>query len=447
MSSRVGERSSLAHVLCAAGLALACAEPPPKNVVIVTIDTLRQDHLGAYGAEVRTPALDAFAADSVVFTEAFATAPTTLPSHTSLFTGTYPHRHGVRLNGRHRVPSEATTLAEVVRGAGYDTAAFVGTAVLDGFYGLDQGFDTYGDTFAGEAGAAQVQRRASEVVDAAIAWLDGRRTPFLLWVHVFDPHGPYDPPAPYDAAYYGDRDPRAPGNRSMEGIPLVFYQDLAGVTDVEYPLARYKGEVSYTDRELGRLLDALAPRADDTLVVVTADHGESLGENAYWFDHGETLSDACVRVPLIVRAPWHTDAASVNGPVSHVDVLPTVLDALGLATPPDVEGQSLWPYAESGTAPDRLVYFETYLPTQSGRRPRIGVRSAEWKATRAGRRLRLFHADDRGDANDVVQAQADEAQALRAAIAAYAAESPQAPESIEPSEDQEDMLRALGYAR
>ncbi len=445
---RMTSTNATRTALALAALLAACGDPGDapavgdraRSVLLVTVDTLRQDHLGAYGATLASPHLDRMAREGFRFTDAYTTAPTTLPAHTSLLTGTYPQRHGVRRNGLHRVPRETLTLAERLGDAGWTTAAFVGTAVLDSVYALDQGFDLYDDAIAPEDSAAQEQRRARRVVDAASAWLADARDPFLCWVHVFDPHGPYDPPPPYDRMYY-DGDERDPAHDSLTGVPLVFYQDLEGVTDAAFPRAQYAAEVSYTDAALGDLFAALGERLDETLVIVTADHGESFGEDGVWFDHGETLSEVTVRVPLVVRAPWLGGGAVVTGAVSHVDVVPTVLDVLGL--PLDgVQGISLLDAMRTGAAPERVVYFETFLPAGTRKRPLFGLRAGAHKLTLVGGRARLT------DTADAPVADAPRRDELRAALEAYAARAPDvAQDELEMTPEQEAQLRALGYVR
>ena len=431
-------------------LAALCALPgcaperERRNVLLVSIDTLRRDRLGAYGAEHPTPALDALAAEGFLFDDATTTAPTTLPAHSSILTGTYPHRHGVRRNGLNRLPPEALTLTELLRANGYSTGAFVGTAVLDRVYGLDQGFDVYDDTMRAEDSEAQEQRRAERVVESALRWVRSVEGPFFLWVHVFDPHGPYDPPPPFDGMYYHG-DPRDPSHRSLEGIPLVFYQNLDGIRDVAYPIAQYDAEVAYTDHQLAKLFDGLGDRLDETAVFVTADHGESLGEQGYWFDHGETLGDACVRVPLLMRAPWLGGGKVVTGPVSHVDILPTVLDVLGLRPLPGAEGTSLLPALASGSAPARDRFLETFLPSGKRKRPLFALASAGFKLVQVGtdprrRELRTL-GDHRADEPSL------EAE-LGARLMEYATREPDvSQDELEMTDEQREKLRALGYVR
>ncbi len=421
----------------------------PPNLIIITIDTLRQDHLGCYGSDTKTTALDKLSAEGFRFRDSVTVAPTTLPSHTSLFTGLYPARHGVRLNGKFQVPAEAQTLAEVLRAHDYQTAAFVGSAVLNRHYALDQGFQVYNDDVDSDVASAQTQRRAADVSSAAIDWLEDVKAPFFLWVHYFDPHGPYDPPPPYDSNYY-EGNPRSPKYTSMNGIPVVYYQKLDGITDIRYPLAQYKGEITYTDKAVGQLLEAVDYHGlrDNTLVLMTADHGESLGEDNYYFDHGETLHDTSMRVPLIIRAPWLEGTRVVEGPVSLADVYPTVLDLLDITVPDGIQGQSVATYLEDGSVPDRELFMETMLPTVSDRSAIFGIQTAQWKLILRENRVKLFnHLSDPGEQKNVAKQFAVVRDRLAALVQGYFRTQPLKAERFKPSPEHIEQLRALGYVQ
>ena len=310
----------------------------PLDVLVITLDTIRADRLGAYGnPRIRTEFVDGLAKRGVLFENCIAPTPLTLPSHTSLFTGTYPVFHGVRDNGNYVVPAELTTMAELLNGAGYRTGAFVGAFVLSSRWGLDQGFDTYTEPKGGYDPAlvsfAQIQRRADAVVDDAIAWLQREsEKPFFAWVHLYDPHLPYDPPPPF-----------------------------AG----EYPDDPYLGEVAYADTELGRLHGFLKSSGLDsrTLIVFAGDHGEGLGDHGE-HDHGLLLYQTTSRAPLIILHPESpSSGVRRHEVVSLVDILPTLADAVGLPLPKSVQGQSLWPLiGGDGVFDERPVYAETHYP-------------------------------------------------------------------------------------
>ncbi|MCP4806599.1 MAG: sulfatase [Proteobacteria bacterium] len=328
------------------------------NVLLVTLDTTRADHIGAYGyAQARTPNLDALAAEGTLYEAAFANVAVTGPSHTTLLGGRGTWSHGTLLNGI-PVPDDERMLAEILSDEGYAAGAFVSAYVLDGDYGFRRGFGTYDDDFSGWKGSSGLlprriqaalvrrfspdevlERRGDRTTEDALDWLDEQDGPWFLWVHLFEPHGPYDPPAEY-LVYEGD--PRSPEHTSMEQVDLAeaapyLRKTLEGITDLDYVMAAYDGEIAFADAQVGRLVEAAGP---DTLVVVSGDHGESFGENGVWFDHGDDVYDASLRVPLIIR---HPDLA--NGVDDRLveldDVTPTVLDLLGLPAGRGLDGQSL----------------------------------------------------------------------------------------------------------
>lgn len=338
------------------------------NLLLVSLDTTRADHFGAYGAgEGRTPAFDALAEEGLLFTRAMAPIPVTGPSHTTLLSGVGPWTHGNLLNGL-PVPEGLPLLPEHLRARGYRTGAFVSAYVLEGDLGFARGFEVYDDHFAwlqgwshtlpGRLQAALgrlqdpdhvLERRGEHTVDEALAWLDeaaGQEAPWFAWVHLFDPHGPYEPPPPWDTAFY-EGDPRDPAHDSMAqvtGVAPYLEPSLAGITDVDWVLAQYQGEVSYADAQVGRLRAFLEERglAEETLVVVVADHGESLGEHGVWFNHGDDLFEPSVHVPLVLWRPGHIPAGAVaESPVELGDLAPTVLSHLGLEALPGAEGLDL----------------------------------------------------------------------------------------------------------
>jgi arylsulfatase A-like enzyme/Tfp pilus assembly protein PilF len=326
--------------LAAAWLLMRARGPAPLdagalrgyNVLLITIDTLRVDRVGAYGNPAGlTPTIDRLAREGVRFASARSHAPLTLPSHASLLTGRIPPRHGVRDNGTYRLDPSHPTLATTLKAAGYQTAAFVGAFVLDARFGLTRGFDLY-DDFYGEAtipGRAEVvERRAERVAAPAAAWIAAAQAPWFAWVHVYDPHEPYSPPEPFST---------------------------------RYPTSPYDGEVAYTDSVLGTLVEDLAraARLDRTLVVVTADHGEGLGDH-HERTHGLFAYDSTIRVPLVFWCRDCLEPAVPAAPVGLVDVAPTILDLLGL-TMSDVDGRSArMNFGDVATSPGQppTGYFE-----------------------------------------------------------------------------------------
>ncbi|MBI4493529.1 MAG: sulfatase-like hydrolase/transferase [Chloroflexi bacterium] len=353
------------------------------NVLIITIDTLRADHLGIYGnSRVSTPAMDRLGQQGVVFQNAIVQQPNTNASHATLFTGAYPSTHGVRAHMLDTLRDQMVPLAEHVRGFDYTTAGIFSWVSLEPAYsGLDRGFDSYDDVavnlpaylaskplqalaagykkvvqrlalahlFDHELGAAKrveevLDGKADVTTDAAIRWLNERgQEPFFLWLHYFDPHYPYTPPPPFDSLYVEPCDSCLDG--SMQTVDLIHAGQQPSPAEVQRLIGLYDGEIAFTDQELGRLLQALQELdlADDTLVVLTGDHGESFGDHGLWF-HGYGLYQTEVHVPLLMRYPRALPAGtSVQEPVGTLDVMPTILELLQLPSPATVEGRSLLP--------------------------------------------------------------------------------------------------------
>jgi arylsulfatase A-like enzyme/Tfp pilus assembly protein PilF len=312
------------------------ARTSDQNVLLVTIDTLRADALGSYGGRAATPNLDRLARGGIRFTFAHAHAVVTLPSHASILTGRYPFDHGVRDNAGFRLGMSPRTLAELAREKGLATGAFIGAFPLDRQFGLARGFDVYEDLGGREVAPADfafAERRADEVVAAARAWIEQQRVPWLAWVHVFDPHSPYVPPSPFDRQYAADP---------------------------------YAGEVAYTDYALGPLLELARRGPRPTLLIVTADHGEGLGDHDEP-THGVFAYESTLRVPLIVvqvgpGIAERQHAATSDVPVGHIDIVPTIADLLGLDVPEDLPGRRLTGAARDRASDGRVTYFEAMTP-------------------------------------------------------------------------------------
>ena len=327
----------------------------PANVVIITLDTTRADRLSPYGfMNVSLPHLERLAREGVVFDQAASVAPLTLPAHASLFTGWLPPRHGVRDNADAALADTHTTLAEVLKTGGFRTGAFVGAVVLDADRGLSQGFDEYGDVAApSQSSPAARQRRADAVVDDALRWMEQvTGSPYFLWVHLYDAHLPYEPPEPY-ASLYGHNP--------------------------------YVGEIAFADSQIGRLLAALDARAatEQTILVVAGDHGESLGDHGEQ-DHGVFVYESVLRVPLIVRAPA-IRPGRVGAVVRITDVMPTVLDLLGIPAP-RTDGVSLVTLLTGARDTlDLEAYSESEYPRRLGWSPLRALRDGRYKLIEAPR--------------------------------------------------------------
>lgn len=402
---------------CALLFVPACrrdAPPQPEpstaqNLLIVTIDTLRADRVGAYGdSQARTPALDALAQRGVTFANAFAPTPITLPSHASLMTGRYPAGHHARHNGM-RLDLTVPTLAERLSRSGFATAAFVGAFPLDRRFGLIKGFQTYGDKLPrGVDGRPANERAGSAVVDEAVAWLQRRSSGrFFLWVHMFEPHAPYGNP--------------------RSGQPAE---------------ARYRDEVAEADRQVSRLIAALADRHASTVVVATSDHGEAFGEHGE-VSHSVFVYDTTLRIPLIVAGPGIKAGTRITEAVSLVDVPATVMKVLGLPAM-DTDGADL-SAALAGTEPgQRALYAETFAPLLDfGWSPLRAVREGGWKYIDAPK-PELYHvANDAGESANVVTTERSRATAMQAQVERYSSVDVQ----VSPRTDPESMarLQALGY--
>jgi arylsulfatase A-like enzyme/Flp pilus assembly protein TadD len=427
-------------------MALACAcsrtqisgsfpQNAEQNVLLVTVDTLRADALGCDGGPARTPNIDALARSGVRFTFAHAHAVVTLPSHASILTGTYPFQHGIRDNSGYRLAQGAETIATRLKAAGFSTAAFVGAFPLDARFGLTAGFDTYDGRFDTVATGGQFvipERPASVVVARASSWIAQQQGRWFAWVHVYEPHAPYRPPPPFDA---------------------------------EYASQPYYGEVAAVDRALGPLFATARSSTRPTLVVLTGDHGEALGDHGE-ATHGLFAYESTLRVPLIVATIGAGGAGGSGGPggaggsggaggaggaggvsdaaVRHVDIVPTILDVVGLPPAANLPGHSLRTDADRRSAGERPSYFEAMSGMLDyGAAPLDGVLSDREKYIDLPLAELYDLARDAGERNNLVEQSAERRRALDARLAAFAAPPPGAPGR----EDAEaaSRLRSLGY--
>jgi arylsulfatase A-like enzyme len=433
---------ALATLLIGAWFATSACAPAPHpdpNLLLITVDTLRADHLGCYGYRRKTsPRIDALARQGARFETAITAAPVTLTSHASILTSTYPTAHGLLGNQRYLIDGERlTTLAEILQPRGWRTGAFVSASILSHRFGLADGFDIYEDSFDLEADRAE--RRGAETVDLALAWLRrAKGGPFFLWLHLFDPHGVYDPPEPY---------------RSM------FLPQRAKPAERPPKRALYDGEIRYADTQIGRVLDQLdasgmAPR---TLVVLTSDHGQGLGQHGI-AGHIRSLYDEVARVPLIVRLPGKVPAGRVvQRQVRTIDILPTALELIGLAPPDGIHGRSLVPLLEGRdrAEPEEGAYMQTWVYALEQRirggetglyHPR-GLRTSRWKLIddriRGKSQLYDLRSDPR-ELRDLADSEPQVVSELEERLARFggAAES-LAPEPM--TESERAKLRALGY--
>ncbi len=408
------------------------------NVLLVTIDTLRADHVGAYGSTLGlTPTLDRLAKEGLRFDVAHAHVPMTLPSHTTIMTGLYPPANGVRDNGAFRFDRTRPTLASALGAAGYRTAAFIGSFVLDARFGLNAGFDLYDDRLNGSsANLDVVQRTAEQVLAPAYEWImtkglglraqgSERATsatspqpsalgdaPWFVWVHLYDPHEPYTPPEPFASRY--SQDP-------------------------------YSGEIAYADQALGRFLDRLRAAGtalERTLIVIASDHGESLGEHGER-THGLFAYEATLRVPLIAWAPAVLKPAVSMAPARLVDLAPTMLDLVGVAAPANLDGRSL---RAAAPGDDPGSYFEALNANLTRNwAPLKGMLRERRKLIDLPIPELYDLAADPGEQHNIYAARRDEARDLESRLDRLAASgaAPPTPVAIDP--DADARLRSLGY--
>jgi arylsulfatase A-like enzyme/Flp pilus assembly protein TadD len=435
-------RVSVAGALVSCALLTGCGgksqlelrQAGDRNVLLITIDTLRGDALGCDGGPARTPHIDELAGSGLRFSFAHAQAVVTLPSHASILTGLYPYQHGYRENAGYRLSTGVETLASRLKANGYETGAFVAAFPLDARFGLTTGFDTYDGRFDDVASGAEFllpERPGTVVVARALVWLAARSGKWFAWVHLYEPHAPYRPPAPFD---------------------------------LEYASQPYYGEIAAADRALGPLLDAVRSGPRPTLVVLTGDHGEALGDHGE-MTHGLFAYESTLHVPLIVsefgraQSTRNTQRSIVSAnsavsaspafrvsdaPARHVDIVPTVLDALGLPVPPELPGHSLRTQADREAGSTRASYFEAMESMLDfGFAPLAGVMVGREKYIDLPLPELYDLARDAGETTNLAWKSTERVRALTARLADFHAARPGAPQPERA--DVADRLRALGY--
>ncbi len=413
-------------LLCAATGAFAA--PPAPNIVLITVDTVRADRMGFLGStRGLTPQMDALARAGIVFERAYSQAPLTTVSHATILSGTFPTYHGVEDFGMH-YPADVPHLAEILRGRGYHTAAFVGALILDPYNGMapgfERGFETYEAGFTarrrGQTRYESFERRAEDVVGRALAWMKSRPNgPFFVWVHVFDPHKPYDPPAPYARRYTS---------------------------------APYDGEIAYTDAALGKLFAELRGQQlfDGALIVLAGDHGEGLGDHGER-THGIFLYDATIHVPLLVKLPQGVSAGGrVRLRAQLVDIAPTILEVAGVPKPAVMQGLSLLRLV--GKNPPRELppaYSETQYPLRAfGWSALAALRTDKYLYVRAPRRELYDTAADPKAARNLASSNAAVAEQLTRQMENFQARSKRTTAAVgAPPLDPRaaETLSSLGY--
>lgn len=451
---------AVVSVLLQLGLALApCAcglqSSDRPDVLLITVDTLRADHLSSYGYPLETtPNMDALAERGVVFERAIAAASTTAPAHASIMTSRFTRGHSIGfLNDGSRLEG-GVTLAEIFRERGYRTAGFVGNLVLQRRNGFDRGFEFYDDELPTPElnRASRIrERRAEDTTERALAWLaEPSDEPVFLWVHYQDPHGPYAPPAEHVGRF------RLPSPEGEPALPVVeselpweaipAYQALEGLSHASAYRGRYADEIFYADRSIGRLVEAFEGLGGKAVVLLTADHGESLGEEGRYFMHGFATTPQLAHVPFILVAPG-LPATRRSDLVHHIDVMPTLLDLAGLPAPSGMQGIALASALREGRAlPDRIVYCDIGSEVAAygdGRLLRaLGVLGA-WSPSQTGRGEPVWQAfawRPDGSWSRVPDSEVPKSEVRRYLETAV----PVARTELEPERVQE--LRALGYA-
>ncbi len=461
-------------VLAALGCGAGNRAPARRfNVLLITVDTLRPDHLGCYGYHRPTsPNIDRLAAGGARFRTAITAAGRTVQSFPSILTGVYPMVHGLRYEGQSsEVLGSRTTLTGLLKAAGY--ASFAVTQGLN--VGLHRDFDMYDPDIYLDPQGRKVMvptRNDRDASRKAAQWLRARRgaaAPFFLWLRYNAPHWPYDPPAPFtemfDAGYRGPHTFNDEPRPGLERGDIIFGKTRLPEREVQHAVAHYDGEVAYADAAIGDLLKTLEDLGefDRTIIVLTADHGENLGEHDYFFEHGAYLYDPTVRVPLIVRAPTLLPPGrTVNAQARTIDIVPTILDLLGLPIPAGLQGISLAGRARGETAgPAPPAYSESgrnFYP-ENPRQYVEGV-AGKWRMLRTDRYKliliprkpepiwELYDLEaDPDEARNLIDAPPAGAADLRAILLGLVASDPLAHDEGEPPlpPELEDRLRSLGY--
>jgi arylsulfatase A-like enzyme/Tfp pilus assembly protein PilF len=398
------------------------------NLVVITLDTTRADRLGAYGySRAGTPNVDALAQQGALFEHASTAAPLTLPAHSTLFTGRFPPEHGVRDNGGYFLNDSEQTLAEVLKAHGYATGGFIAAYVLDSKWGIAQGFDTYFDDFDLSKYAVMsmgaIQRPGNEVVDRALPWIDQHHTsPFFAWIHLYDAHTPYAPPEPFKSQHPGDP---------------------------------YQGEIAFADAQVGRVVTFLRDRnlLDSTVIVIVGDHGESLHDHGE-AGHGFFVYESTMHVPLVISAPFSKmRARRVGDPVRSVDVMPTVLDLLGVSRPATaaIDGTSIAPLmAGAKTELGLEAYAEAVYPLHHfGWSDLRALRQGRYKLIAAPRPELYDLQDDPSEARNLFQDRKALGDLMLGRLAQmeahFKAASPVKSDAVEVDPDAKARLAALGY--
>ena len=359
-----------------------------RHVLLISIDTCRADYLSCYGyPQQTTPNIDAIAEEGILFENVVTPIPWTLPAHSSMLTGTIPPYHGVHDNYAYRLGQFNVTLAEIMRQNGFQTAAIIGAFVMDSQFGLDQGFETYNDHFDGEVDTTTIsQRRAEDVTRYGLKWLEEHHhEPFFLFLHYFDPHDEYVPPEPFASAFRNNL---------------------------------YAGEIAYTDHCIGQVIKKLKQLRlyGSTLIIITGDHGEMLGEHGEP-THSYFIYQSAIKVPLIFKLPGQRKSKNIKGLIGLIDIVPTICSLLGIQPPR--QGQDLSPCLLGKVRPDRerYMYCESLGPTQYKANALFGVVTNRFKYIQTTRPELYDLVQDPHETKDLIKREPQEARNLRDKLA------------------------------
>ena len=437
-------------------------KPRGPNIILIGADTLRADHLRCYGyARDTSAAVDKLAREGVVFLEAWSHISSTTPSFATIFTSKIPMSHGVLCNTSRgfRLEKQHTTIAELLKNKGYKTAAFTSGFSMKKSSQLAQGFDVFNDDF-------KVERRAESVNCDVFKWLNrNRKEKFFLFIHYFDPHGQYRPPPPYNEVF-----PYTKKEYDINRIPP--YQRHRPISDPSFYIAQYDGEIKYMDDHIDRLLKKLDKLglSEDTVIIFTADHGETLDDHKWWFEHGHYIYDEQIHIPLIVWYPKVFKHKEIDTTVTHLDIVPTILDILGIDFTADIEGRSLLDLIRGARRPEGFFYHESQHGRAgirdgdefSGLRSKhFAVRWKGWKLIRIPKTTGIYFElynlrEDPGELNNLIGQHPEVEQKLKGKLLHFVGQYQNTKYYLErighPTEKQPDLsteemeaLRSLGY--
>ena len=392
-----------------------------SNIVLISLDTTRSDYLSCYGCPARTtPNIDAVAAEGFLFENVVSPAPQTLPAHSSILTGTIPPYHGVHDNIGYQLDESNVTLAEILKGAGFKTAAFISALVLDSKFGMNQGFDNYNDQFEKQIAVhGYIERKGLETSRLTIEWLEKNKNErFFLFLHYFDPHFNYEPPEPFASRF-------APNT--------------------------YAGEIAYTDYCIGLVIQKLKDMNlyDSALIIITADHGEMLSEHGE-LTHGYFIYESAVKVPLIFKLPGQNKSSRIKSIAGLIDIVPTVCSLLNIETPKSVQGMDLSACfkGKNLSQKDRSIYCESVIPTKYNANSLLGVVTDRFKYIQTTRPELYDLIEDPRETNDLIEKEPHRARILKDKLEQILAESVRAgnqSNKIELDAAARKKLESLGY--